>query len=126
MSIKSDIMDDLQSESSYTENGLEFTTTYKVISCSNHFLRRSFRLYIDGSYTGESDYRANCDYVRLHKNHYGKLRMFVIDQFSRLLMTDYDCSRSTARNAVVAAFTRDELDALNTELIDDALDLIAE
>ena len=119
MSIKSDIQNDLKSESSYTKNGT-------MISCSNHFLRRSFRLYIDGSYTGESDYRANCDYVRLHKNHYGKLRMFVITQFSRLLMADYDCSSTTARNAVVAAFTPDELDTLNKELIEDALDLIAE
>ena len=119
MSIKSNIQNDLKSESSYTKSGT-------MISCSDHFLRRSFRLYIAGSYTGEDNYRENGDYVRLHKNHYGKLRMFVITQFCRLLMTDYDCSRSTAQNAVVATFTPDELDALNAELIDAALDLIAD
>jgi hypothetical protein len=119
MSIKSNIQDDLQSESSYTKNGT-------MISCSNHFLRRSFRLYIDGSYTGEGDYRANCDYVRLHKSSKKRLRSFVINQFCGLLAVDYDCSRSTAQNAVTSAFTPDELDALNTELIEDALDLITD
>ena len=118
-SIKSNIQDALTRESSYTKNGT-------MISCDNHIIRRNFRLYIDGSYTGEGDYRANCKFLKLNQYNARKLRMFVIVQFCRLLTADYDCSRTTAQNAVVGAFTPDELDKLNEKLVEDALDLIAD
>lgn len=119
MTITQKIRRDLLTESSYTPNGT-------MITCSNQFMRRNFRLYIDGSYKGEAHYTENCQFIRKNREHPKRLRSFVISQFCDLLVADYRCSISTALRGVVSAFTPEDLELLNTELIDDALDLIAD
>ena len=119
MTITAEIQRDLNSESSYTVDGT-------IVTCPNHFLRRIFRGWIDGSYdvNGSLTYRANCAWIREANKR--KLRSFVISQFSDYIAHEYDCSRSTAQRAIVDSMPRDQLEALNEELIDDALDLIAD
>lgn len=97
-----------------------------MITCPNHVMRRNFRLFIDGSYQGAAHYTQTCQFLRENRTHPKRLRAFVINQFCDLLAVDYRCSPSTAQRGVKSAFTPDELEKLNTELIDDALDLIAD
>jgi hypothetical protein len=110
---------DLLAESSYTPNGT-------MITCNNHVMRRNFRLYIDGSYRGQTHYMQNCDLLREIKTQPRKLRSFVICNFLELISSDFECSYSTAQRAVVSAFPASELEKLNAALIEDALDLIAD
>ena len=97
-----------------------------MISCPNHVMRRNFRLYIDGSYRGQGHYTENVDFLRSHQTQPRRMRAFVIRQFSELIALDFHCSYSTAQRAVSSAFTPSDLEKLNAELIDDALDLIAD
>ena len=62
MTITQKIRRDLLTESSYTPNGT-------MITCSNQFMRRNFRLYIDGSYKGEAHYTENCQFIRENREH---------------------------------------------------------
>jgi len=92
----------------------------------NHWIRRFFRCYIDGSYNGVEHYKSNCSQIRYAYNNDKDLRSFVICQFTRFIGQEHDCCYSTAQNAIVSECTKNELDRLNTELIDDARDLVRE
>ncbi len=95
-----------------------------IITDSNHPARRFFRCWIDGSYNGEGHYRANCDYAREHYHDDNKLRAFVVSEWCDYLAQENDCSTSTIRRHMVRDFNRDQLEALNVELIDDLRDLV--
>lgn len=93
--------------------------------CSNHWVRRFYRCWVDGSYLGEDHYKKNLNYIEKWRNSIPKLRQFAISNFIQFLHTEFpEISDSTIRRHVVSTFTKEELDNLNKELIEDSLDLI--
>lgn len=103
---------------------IDLNLSTEILTDSNHYMRRFFRCWIDGSYKGEKHYKRNCAYVR---NHYGEdkpLRAFVISEWCDYLAQENDCSQSTVQRHMVKAFTTEQLSVLNTELIDDLRDLV--
>lgn len=133
MTKKQTIIDALTAESSHTEGGT-------MITCPNHLRRRMFRCWLDGSYKGYAHYQRNCQRILEAGDNWGKLRSFVVDQFSEYTAYDFDCSRDCARNAIKAAFPAEyddpievrgvtvftEIQHLTEELMEDARDLVAE
>lgn len=101
---------------------LELSKT--ILTDSNCWHRRFFRCWIDGSYNGEGHYRRNCELAReLYHDDKG-LRAVAISEWTAFMMAEFDCSASTVRRHMTEAFTRDELEALNEELVDDLRDLV--
>ena len=100
----------------------------ETIDDSNHFLRRFFRCWIDGSYNGEGHYHANCDIARRYyhdtERNNKRLRAHVISEWSDYIAAENDCSVSTVQRRMVAVYTRAQLESLNDELIDDLRDLV--
>lgn len=103
----------------------------------NHITRRMFRCWLDGSYKGEQHYRFNIDFLLDIKKdifksgrksyHDKKLRSFVINQFTNYLAFEVGgCSSSYAQRVIKETIDADTLEKLNTELIDDAWDLVAD
>ena len=136
MTKKQTIIDALTVESTYTKGGT-------MITCPNHFRRRMFRCWLDGSYAGDDGYEVyqrNCQRILEAGDHWGKLRSFVVEQFGAYVAHEFKCSRSTAVDAIKAAFPAEyddtievrgvtvftELQHLTEELMDDARDLVAE
>jgi hypothetical protein len=103
---------------------LELSTD--LITDSNHPTRRFFRCWIDGSYKGEGHYHNNCDVARENYSNDKRLRSHVISEWCDYMATDNDCSVSTVQRHMVNAFTGNQLDALNAELIDDLRDLVCD
>lgn len=133
MTKKQAIIDALTVESYYTKGGT-------MITCPNHLRRRMFRCWLDGSYLGQAHYQRNCQRILEAGDHWGKLRSFVVEQFGEYIAHEFDCSRSTAVDAIKAAFPDEyadpievrgvtvftELQHLTEELMEDARDLVAE
>lgn len=94
---------------------------------SNHWLRRFFRCYIDGSYKGQEHYKRNIAYIKDNKDNKIKLRAFAISSMIDFLSIEYPhISSSTIQKAIVQAMAKNELEILNAELIEDCLNLIKE
>lgn len=92
---------------------------------SNHWIRRFFRCFIDGSYKGEKHYRMNLEFIHNAKDNRRKMRAFVIGSMLDFLNIEYpEISRSTIQKGIIEALSKDELEALNNELIEDAKDLL--
>ena len=121
MSKSSDISTDVGQPNSHGTEGYD-----RTIFDANHWLRRNFRLFIDGSYNGYDDYKNNCEFITEHYEDYEKLRSFVINKFCQMIATDYECSVSTAQKAIVKSMHGVDLEMLNVELVDDARDLVRE
>ena len=98
----------------------------RTIFDANHWLRRNFRLFIDGSYNGYDDYKNNCEFLTENYEDSKKLRAFVINKFCQMIATDYECSVSSAQWAILNSMHIVDLELLNVELIDDARDLVRE
>ena len=113
------ISSDLNSISTYTDGA-------KIHQCPNHFVRRHFRMWLDGSYHGAGTYHANVEALQQIKDSPKKMRSFIINQFTDFISTDWGCSYGQAQKSIVKALPEDELKALTVELADDALDLIAD
>lgn len=90
----------------------------------NHWVRRFFRCWIDGSYNGFEHYKANCETIKLNKDNPKRLRAFVINQLCQFISREFDCSYSTSQKAITKALNTKQLEALNQELIEDSLELI--
>jgi hypothetical protein len=102
---------------------LELSTD--LITDSNHPTRRFFRCWLDGSYDS-ADYSRNCEYARDNYESDKRLRMHIISEWCKYMATENDCSVSTVQRHMVNAFTGNQLDALNAELIDDLRDLVCD
>ncbi|MGR3303652.1 MAG: hypothetical protein ACUZ8I_14300 [Candidatus Scalindua sp.] len=91
----------------------------------NHWIRRFFRCYIDGSYKGEEHYKANIDFLNKNTGNKKKLKMFAVSSFIQFLSIEFaEISSGTIRNTILKTLTAEELERLNQELISDCLDLI--
>ena len=98
---------------------------------ANTWIRCNFRLFLDGSYTGEHDYRYNYSYLNEIKEKPRSLRAFVVGRFIQFLVhTHPELTEYKIRKAIKIAFdyskdNKAPLEKFNQELIEDALDLIA-
>jgi len=112
-----------------TETGKlkEVLKDYLIEKDSNHWIRRFFRCYIDGSYKGAEHYKANCEYIKEHKDTFKRMRSFVISSFVDFLAIEFtEIKRGTVHNAIKDTLSSAELEELNKELIEDSLELIEE
>ena len=90
----------------------------------NHHRRRFFRCWLDGSYNGESHYRANCEVVRTNYHNWSKLREFVLSEFVDYTAKEYETSREIASDAISFSMTSSRLIILLDALVDDARTLV--
>jgi hypothetical protein len=110
----------------------EMQTTLKTkYEFNNTWIRRYFRLYLDGSYSNYNDYRNNCEFLKKHQNNVKKLRMFIKNKFIDFLSVEFsDLSAYKIEKTIKEAFlynkTKTNLELFNCNLIEDALELIQE
>ena len=95
------------------------------IADPQHWARSHFGLWIEGSYLGEAHYNSNLDRVR-NATTSRKLRSFVIEQFTKFMAHEYDCSFGHAQKCVVAAFSEDTLENFTRILVADVLESFEE
>ena len=95
-----------------------------ILTDSNCWHRRFFRCWIDGSYKGQEHYEDSCKYTRDYYGDDDALRRRVISEWCAFMGREFDCSTSTVVRHMKDAFTKDEMEALNTELVDDLRDLV--
>lgn len=103
---------------------MKINVSRDILTNDNHYERRFFRCWIDGSYNGEEHYRHNCDLVRQHWDNPKGLRALAISEWLQYQAQENECSTSTVHRHMVKQFTRDELEALNLELVDELRDLV--
>ena len=96
----------------------------EAITDCNTWYRRLFRCWIDGSYLGADHYHDNCDRVRRNYKSDRKLRALAITSFCEFVAHEENCSPRTVQRHLVREVSRDDLEALNVELIDDLRDLV--
>ena len=94
------------------------------ITDANTWHRRFYRCWIDGSYLGEWHYRYNCEKVSDIYRSDRKLRAFAIETFCEFIAHEEQCKPATVQRHMVKTVSRDTLEALNVELIDDLRDLV--
>ena len=95
------------------------------IADPQHWARSHFGLWIEGNYLGEAHYNSNLDRVR-NATTSRKLRSFVIEEFTKFMAHEYDCSFRHAQNCVVAAFSEGTLDTFTYILVADVLESFEE
>ena len=103
---------------------MKINVSRDILTDCNHHERRFFRCWIDGSYNGEGHYRHNCDLVRQHWDNPKGLRALAISEWLQYQAQENECSTSTVHRHMMKQFTRDELEALNLELVDELRDLV--
>ena len=93
---------------------------------SNHVTRRMFRCWLDGSYLGESHYRANLEFIKGNNHDRKAMRSFIINEFCKYSAYDAQCSAGYAQSVIAKAFPIEALALLNDALIDEAIEFGAE
>lgn len=115
----------------------------KTIFDSNHFTRRMFRCWLDGSYLGEAHYHENCNFVRSLYDNDKALSQWVKRQFAQYLAHEENAARWSQVSAMIPrvltfcvwddkpyfggapwAPNYIKLSELYVELVDDARDLV--
>jgi len=89
-----------------------------IIEDENDPTRRHFRCWIDGGYNGEDSYRKNFERVE-KANTLSKLRSFTIEQFTCFIAFESGCSYGYAQENIVKYFSKDQLNALTYELMEE-------
>lgn len=95
-----------------------------ILEDSNCWHRRFYRCWIDGSYHDSGHYQENCKRVRENYTNDKALRGEAINQFLAFMAAEFSCSPDTVRRHMVKRFSKDQLEALNLELVDDLRDLV--
>lgn len=96
-----------------------------ITNC-NTWYRRFFRCWVAGSYLGFDHYQENCAKVRRDYYSDRALRALAVNSFCEFVAHEEDCSPRTVQRHMVKTVSRDDLEALNVELIDDLRDLVRE
>ena len=95
----------------------------QLIDDINHFRRRFFRCWLDGSYHGANTYHDNIQFITNNRGNDKVMRSWIVQQFIRYIAHGYECSTSTAFRAINSSIDRETLETLNRDLIIDALDM---
>jgi len=104
-----------------TENEIK-----ESITDCNTWHRRFFKCWIEGSYLGFEHYQDNCAKVRRDYSSDKALRALAINSFCEFVAHEENCSPRTVQRHMVKTVSKDDLEALNVELIDDLRDLVRE
>ena len=92
----------------------------------NHWLRRFYRCYIDGSYKGSEHYQRNIETLESIKTKQSSLQTFARSEFRAFLCVEFSLIPASSMGKFIAECMTPEQNAkLTAELIADALDLIA-
>ena len=105
---------------------VELLDDYKrtVDDKNNHWVRRFFRCWLDGSYLGEDHYKGNQSHIRILKDT-PELSEWVLNEFYRFLRHEFDgYTPYRIISAVNCVFSGEEKQKLTQDLVVDALDLI--
>jgi hypothetical protein len=111
-----------------------------MIDNSNHYGRRMFRLWLDGSYMGQEHYRRHCRIIAKNLDDYFGLRTYVASEFAEWVLTEFDVDILTAINTIKEAYPEEyehpkvidgntiwsEQQLLVECLMEDARELVAE
>lgn len=100
----------------------------------NHWLRRFYRCFIDGSYLGYDHYLRLIErykgikkYEALYPRRFMvSVRSMAVSCFIDFLAMEFPMSRATIIKAVKDCFTREQLESLNDDLITDLIDYMDE
>ncbi len=97
---------------------------------SNHWIRRFYRCYIDGSYKGSRHYESNCENVReALKLTAGRkkvrLTMLARTNFREFLQVEFPDSKNIGK-LIAETLTERQNELLTKELVDDLVDLVRE
>tara|TARA_R100000231_G_scaffold105734_1_gene78332 strand:+ start:527 stop:928 length:402 start_codon:yes stop_codon:yes gene_type:complete len=92
---------------------------------NNRWIRRYFRMFLDGSYGGQGIYNENCRAITECNGNYRKLRAFIVPRFIEFIKLEFKMSEYQIRKAIFEAFNYSKdnttsLDAFNNLLIFDA------
>tara|TARA_A100001201_G_C4021373_1_gene180708 strand:+ start:192 stop:587 length:396 start_codon:yes stop_codon:yes gene_type:complete len=94
----------------------------------NTWIRRFFRLYLDGSYSNYEDYKNNCLTILNCNGNVKKLTSFVKNKFIDFIQIEFKMSRYSIEKTIKEAFkyskdNKTNLELFNCHLIEDALEL---
>jgi hypothetical protein len=94
----------------------------------NTWIRRFFRLYLDGSYSNYEDYKNNCLAILSCNGNIKKLTSFVKNKFIDFIQIEFKMSRYSIEKTIKEAFryskdNKTNLELFNCHLIEDALEL---
>ena len=116
MSNLKEITEAISSESSYTEGGT-------VITCPNHFVRRMFRCWLDGSYKGQAHYKLNKRSIK--RGIQGEwLPAWALREFFHYMAYEFESMPTDVARCAAEALTLDGTELLAKELAADAYDLV--
>lgn len=116
MSNLKEITEAISSESSYTEGGT-------VITCPNHFVRRMFRCWLDGSYKGQDHYKLNKRSIK--RGIKGEwLPAWALREFFHYMAYEFESMPTDVARCAAEALTLDGTELLAKELAADAYDLV--
>ena len=101
--------------------------TFENFQNSNSWVRRFFRLFLDGSY-GFENY-PNYENLKLRYNQKKSktqkmkvLRSFIIENFSKFGAIEFNCSRGYFQKVIVQTFSKNELEEINKILIEELIE----
>jgi len=119
-------------------NLIDYKKTKGSYDIANHWIRRFFRLYTDGSYSyphnesGGDHHRRNVKLLKELKAQKGglksksaqkKILSKVRSEFKGLIKVEYELSPAQTIKVLKAAFNEKQLDKFNKQLISDFTDL---
>ena len=104
------------------------TSITSIHEFHNTWIRRYFRLYLDGSYTNYEDYKNNCLTILSCKGNVKKLTSFIKIKFIDFIEVEFKISKYSIEKAIKESFryskdNKTNLELFNCHLIEDALEL---
>ena len=106
---------------------IQQTVTFENFQNSNSWVRRFFRLFLEGSY-GFENY-PNYENLKLRYNQKKSktqkmkvLRSFIIENFSKFGAIEFNCSRGYFQKVIVQTFSKNELEEINKILIEELIE----
>tara|TARA_B100000424_G_C22669770_1_gene367752 strand:+ start:184 stop:561 length:378 start_codon:yes stop_codon:yes gene_type:complete len=113
------------------KNEIQNILTISNFENPNSWVRRFFRLFLEGSYGFENRPNFNNLKNRVNpkmtdKQFNKQLRSFTIEQFSKFGALEFNCSRGYFQKVMVETFSKDELKMINLilgfEIIDEMVE----
>ena len=113
------------------KNEIQETLTMENFENPSSWVRRFFRLFLEGSYGFENKPNFNNLKNRVNRKMSNKqfdkqLRSFTIEHFSKFGAIEFNCSRGYFQKVMVQTFSKDELRIINVilgfEIIDEMIE----
>ena len=110
---------------------VEMLNHYNMTKDVNHYIRRFYRCYLDGSYTGEWAYNKHKQQISLKKDSREKLEAYAMEVFARFCKSETNLlGQNNINNDLIQATVKevlaDDYQLFVSALVEDCLDLINE